>query len=292
MKIYQLGLVIVGFVVAVPVFAVFDRNLQLGSIGGDVALLQYVLNRDPSTQVTAFGPGSPGQETTTFGQLTKQAVIRLQEKYRGEVLTPFGLSVGTGFVGPATRRLLERLYQPIDRTPAITTPLQMTVEVPPLPPPIESFPLTISASSVKPVSTTASVGPDCQNNFSSDFVKALKEAGMTKEEYCERNAPPSPYLRIASISPTSGNVGTKVTLAGNFSTSTSQDVYVGPETFKKLKSKDGKTLSVTINNPFPDEVEAFLDKNRDYKKETQIPISIWVRDISGVSNPVFFTLTL
>ncbi|MDO8655271.1 MAG: peptidoglycan-binding domain-containing protein [bacterium] len=51
-----------------------------------------------------------GYVTGTFGQLTQAAVIRFQEKYRTEILAPFGLTQGTGYVGPATRSKLNQLF--------------------------------------------------------------------------------------------------------------------------------------------------------------------------------------
>ena len=55
----------------------FDRNLTLGSVGEDVLRLQKFLNQS-GFRVAESGFGSPGQETTYFGNLTKQALIRYQ----------------------------------------------------------------------------------------------------------------------------------------------------------------------------------------------------------------------
>ncbi len=44
-----------------------------------------------------------GFVTGNFGNLTKLAVIRFQEKYASEILNSIGLQKGTGFVGPKTR---------------------------------------------------------------------------------------------------------------------------------------------------------------------------------------------
>lgn len=50
-----------------------------------------------------------GLITGFFGNLTRQAVVRFQEKYASEILVPSGLSGGTGFVGPATRKKMNEL---------------------------------------------------------------------------------------------------------------------------------------------------------------------------------------
>ena len=79
----------------------FDRNLYLGMRGDDVTALQEILigegvwNR-PDINATGY-----------FGQITKTAVIKYQEKYASEILQPLGLTFGTGFVGVSTRAHLE-----------------------------------------------------------------------------------------------------------------------------------------------------------------------------------------
>jgi peptidoglycan hydrolase-like protein with peptidoglycan-binding domain len=90
---------------------IFKRNLSLGSVGEDVKCLQYLLNQDPQTKLAKTGPGSPNNETFYFGPLTFNAVIRFQEKYKDEILAPWGLEKGTGFVGKTTRAKLNAILK-------------------------------------------------------------------------------------------------------------------------------------------------------------------------------------
>ena len=120
----------------------FTTNLSLGSSGTKIIALQKILNQDPDTRIASVGPGSPGNETDYFGQLTKAAVIRFQEKYALEILTPAGLTNGNGYVGLYTRVELNSLSGlsadtgisnssvPPMSTPAPTTPSLATSSIP------------------------------------------------------------------------------------------------------------------------------------------------------------------
>ena len=72
----------------------FTRNLTVGSRGEDVKALQQYLNAS-GFKVAESGPGSPGNETTYFGNLTKAAVAKWQAAN--------GISPASGFFGPLSR---------------------------------------------------------------------------------------------------------------------------------------------------------------------------------------------
>ena len=114
----------------------FTRNLSLGSRGADVKCLQALLNAQGCT-VAQTGPGSPGNETEYFGPKTYAAVKCFQEKYKDEILTPLGLTAGTGFVGPKTRAKLNELLTP----------------PPPPPPPPAAAGLTVTLAPDTPAAT-------------------------------------------------------------------------------------------------------------------------------------------
>jgi peptidoglycan hydrolase-like protein with peptidoglycan-binding domain len=76
----------------------FTNNLYYGMMQNpEVRCLQQFLK----SQGEGIYP--EGLVTGNFLSLTKQAVIRFQEKYREEILDPIGLKEGTGFVGNKTR---------------------------------------------------------------------------------------------------------------------------------------------------------------------------------------------
>jgi hypothetical protein len=81
----------------------FSMNLMQGSTGAEVMALQKFLNSMTETQVAASGAGSAGMETMTFGPATKAAVMKFQGKYAADILTPVGLTVGTGYWGMSSR---------------------------------------------------------------------------------------------------------------------------------------------------------------------------------------------
>ncbi len=84
----------------------FEANLSVGSRGSEVTELQKCL-ANPSAGGPEIYP--EGKITGYFGSQTKAAVIKFQEKYRSDVLSPFGLTQGTGDVKSKTREKLNEV---------------------------------------------------------------------------------------------------------------------------------------------------------------------------------------
>lgn len=87
----------------------FTKQLKEGMQGADVVALQHVLDLEGCYDFT----GTP-KYTGNFikGGFTFKGVIKLQEKYAAEILTPLNLTHGTGIVGASTLAWLQKHYSP------------------------------------------------------------------------------------------------------------------------------------------------------------------------------------
>ncbi len=88
---------------------VFKRDLKPSQQNLDIKQLQTFLSSHLDTYPEKIISGN-------YGPMTKSAVIRFQEKYASEILTPLGLTKGTGIVGPYTRKKLNELIANSDNT--------------------------------------------------------------------------------------------------------------------------------------------------------------------------------
>jgi len=83
----------------------FKLDLQYRDENEEVRALQECLSLDsevyPEGKITGF-----------FGPATKEAVIRFQEKYKKEILDPWGFEKGTGMVSKSTRAQLNKICNP------------------------------------------------------------------------------------------------------------------------------------------------------------------------------------
>jgi len=75
----------------------FNVNLKIGSLGSEVTALQTALSKEGLYTTATTG---------NFDEYTASAVVGFQEKYASEILTPWGLTHGTGYVGSTTRAKL------------------------------------------------------------------------------------------------------------------------------------------------------------------------------------------
>ena len=108
-------------VVSKEVPLLFKRDLIYGSEGNEVIELQKCLANPPAGGKDVY---PEGVISGWFGPKTKRAVIRFQEKYAKDILTPIGLTKGTGDVKPMTRKKLNQVCQEI---PTETIPLKLTL---------------------------------------------------------------------------------------------------------------------------------------------------------------------
>ncbi|MFH1714299.1 MAG: hypothetical protein ABH831_01785 [Candidatus Nealsonbacteria bacterium] len=82
----------------------FNKDLGVGSTDNtEVRCLQeFLKNQDPDIYPA-------GLVTGNFLSLTREAVIRFQNKYAEEILIPLGLEQGTGYFGQKTREMANKL---------------------------------------------------------------------------------------------------------------------------------------------------------------------------------------
>jgi len=196
----------------------FNVNLRVGDRGAEIAALQTALSRTDIDTGTGSEDPAP-----VFVERVASAVSAFQEKYRDEILTPLGLTHGTGYVGPATRKKLNQLYGCSKPQPYL----------PPRPYP-SPVACTQDAKHCPDGSYVSRTGPKCE------FAA------------CPNLDTPT----IFSISPLSGSQGTTLKIYGkNFSLNTNivtlkpRDVNLLPaydiSTARNIKSTDNGTI-ITI----------------------------------------------
>ena len=89
----------------IPPDFTFDKNLEYGQTSDEIKYLQIILKQE-------VGPPTYPENvpaTGWFGPVTKSSVIEFQDKYASEILAPWGLTEGTGFIGRTTLAKLNEL---------------------------------------------------------------------------------------------------------------------------------------------------------------------------------------
>jgi hypothetical protein len=179
---------------------VFTKNLKLGDIDSDVLALQKMLNASGDAIVATSGAGSPGNETNYFGQRTKTAVIKYQNKYAKEVLIPVGLTLGTGYFGVSTRAFINNSQKTTDTTavnlnvvrqPAIITSLEPTHGK-------DGTVVTIHGSGITRTANKIIAGGDVIINAKSTDGKTLTftmHGSIPEEKYLNMSIASSTYIK-------------------------------------------------------------------------------------------------
>ncbi|MHB1118374.1 MAG: IPT/TIG domain-containing protein [Minisyncoccota bacterium] len=289
---------------------IFARSLREGMRGEDVRALQVVLNTDPESRVAPFGAGSPGNETDYFGPATKQALIKFQEKYRTEVLTPVGLTAGTGFFGEKTRAKASLLHLHLNVSslipPAVVAPVVVESTVPPV---INFFSAYLGASG-SALEITGEHFASRNSVFFGAFEMKDVSSNGTSIKISVPNITPGVYAisvahskgksaedrvfvitkknvaapKIESVVPDRVSRGGTIVLRGS---GFAQDNFVrtGAGDLSATLNDDG-SLSVHI----PEDMMSFVVTEEVGK--ISIPIWIYVLNENGISNAVRFTLEL
>lgn len=100
----------------------FGMNLRFGANVNDLNTKLEVLKLQQALGKEGFNIQS--SELGMYGDSTRQAVKAFQEKYKSDVLAPFGLSNGSGYAGAVTRMKLQALYG--CRASSMSTPVATT----------------------------------------------------------------------------------------------------------------------------------------------------------------------
>ncbi len=216
--------------------SLITTNLFLGSTGPEVLSLQQALNRDPDTRIASAGVGSPGNETEYFGSLTKAAVVRFQEKYAEETLSPVGLTRGTGYVGLYTRTKLNALSSSVANTAGANNPV-VTPSTPVLP----QDDYLVKDSEKIDIYAGDKMLANIRNKILSSLNTAINSAAASRSTATITPATASatdvPSVVIGDLSPQSGLPGTRISIVGS-GISSGSVVYFGSAYIVRTVSKD------------------------------------------------------
>lgn len=265
----------------------FTKDLKVGVSDTEVMSLQKVLNEDGDTLVSTEGPGSSGNETMYFGEKTKVAIIKFQQKYASDILVPAGLSSGTGFVGSLTRKKLNDLFagsdliqtqqtvapvvtqqNPLNTTDFTdsTTPQKFTIAFANRAKGKSGDKITlfgsgfVGANSVffgESAGTVTEINP--QGNeigvlvpslANGDYkIKLFNGKAFSNSVDFNINNRMSGIPTIESVLPAVATVGDTVTVYGQNFSLTNNAISTGFGSYSYLTSPDGNTISFTVKYP-------------------------------------------
>jgi len=294
----------------------FTHNLKIGDREEGVRQLQIILNSDPETMVAKTGAGSAGNETTYFGSLTKAAVIKFQNKYDSEVLTPLGLRIGTGYVGFSTIAKLDEVSTAlsavsISTTPTLKTPINSIIQSDEL---VVMYPSQYSGSVGTELVLFGLGFKESENHvihFGNEY--AIQDTAVLNSGALEFTIPDDIALGKYSIWVTNGKeksnddvffivtnplvpgpviesmssvlvrFNEEITIVGSGFTSVGNNIRAGYGVIEDIPSSDGKTLTFKIT---PDVFKNAPNSN------TQFEFWVYVENKNGISNSARFSYSL
>lgn len=215
-------------------FSAISGTLSLGSSGPQITLLQQILNKDPETRVASTGPGSPGQETNLFGSLTRAAVIRFQEKYAADVLSPVGLETGNGRVGAFTRAKLNAVAN--SATPQ-TTPLPLAAPSSATASAPSAVDFLVKDSEKVDIFSGDKKMTDVQQKLLAPINSAISSGNTASIVLPPITMTDMPAVVINSITPTTALPGEKITIMGQGFMANSK-VYLGSDRVVRSPVRD------------------------------------------------------
>jgi hypothetical protein len=210
----------------IPTDFTFQNTLKLGATRSpDVSYLQYILNQSLSTQVSDTGPGSNSNLTNYFGGKTQNAVMRFQEIYRKQILTPANIVNPTGVVGANTRAVLNNLLQQLKSTGTIN--------------PISS---TSTSSAISSVNTS---NTNSQNaNLTTSNNSAITNTSNTTSN--NTNSDNSGASNIISFSTYRALSGQLMSIIGSGFDTLKNTIYLGHNYIGNFPSTDGTQVTFRV----------------------------------------------